>query len=116
MPTSVPAAAEEGGGHISLPRRLSIAGAVSVLILLAGQLVWFGTWKQSIDGQFATLMSSDERLTKRGDDRYTEVRARIDRLEVDRADTAGRLIRLEEQGRYNGELLREIRDQVRAKR
>jgi PHD/YefM family antitoxin component YafN of YafNO toxin-antitoxin module len=68
-----------------------------VLAMPGTQLVGAGVYMAKIDARFEGLMESDALLTKRSDERYAAVVERIASLERDRSDSAGRLIRLEEQ-------------------
>ncbi|TGD94072.1 hypothetical protein [Methylobacterium nonmethylotrophicum] len=106
--------AEPAEGAILLPKRASFWAAGALLMGLAGQLVWAGSYVAKIDARFDALGEKDMLLAKRGDDRFGQVNARLDSLERDRSDTAGRLIRLEEQVKLSVDLLREIRETMRA--
>ena len=108
------AAAEPVEGVILLPKRLPLLAVVGGLAFLGAQFVGAGVYMAKIDSRFEVLADSDSRITKRSDERYSVVVERIASLERDRNDTSGRLIRLEEQLRMSVDLLREIRESMRA--
>ena len=112
-------------GQIILPRRASFWAAATIVLALAAQIFGAGIYVAKIESRFDAvdtkietrfrdLDAGDSRILKRGDDRYTEVRARLDALERDRNIERDRLVRLEEQGRSANELLREIRQEMRS--
>lgn len=91
-------------GYIALPRRLSLALGVAFLSQTA-YLVWHAS---KLDSRIEQLEVTDRRLIERDQSLVTKVEG----LERDR----DRLARVEEQVRIATDLLREIRQEVRARR
>ena len=108
------AAAEPAEGAIILPRRAPLWAVLGVAATLATQIATASVYVAKIEGRLDGFTESDNRITKRSDERYSAVVERIGSLERDRNDTSGRLIRLEEQLRMSVDLLREIRESMRA--
>ncbi len=110
--------AEPAEGTIILPKRAPLWAAVGVVgsLIVGGatQLIGGASYVAKIDSRFEGLAENDARITKRSDERYAAVVDRLASLERDRNDTSGRLIRLEEQLRMSVDLLREIRESMRA--
>jgi hypothetical protein len=111
-------------GVIVLPRRASFWSAAAVIAALAAQFVTAGFYVAKIDARFEAIetkvaitssdrVAEDNRILKRGDDRFGQITARLESLERDRSIERDRLVRLEEQSRAANELLREIRQDIR---
>lgn len=100
---------EAAKGVIILPRRTSFWAMATLVIGLAGQLLWVGSYAARIDARLEDLAASDLRQAKRDDERYGLVIGRLESLERD----LNRLVRLEEQVRIATDLLREIRQEIR---
>ncbi|ACL62047.1 hypothetical protein [Methylobacterium nodulans] len=102
--------ADPAGGAIILPKRASLWAVGAVLASAAAQLVWAGSYAAKIESRLEDLSASDTRILTRLDERYATVSGRVESLERDR----DRLVRLEEQVRIATDLLREIRQEIRA--
>ncbi|MET7243241.1 hypothetical protein ABZT49_07710 [Methylobacterium sp. EM32] len=100
---------DDAEGVIILPRRTSFWAMATLVVGLAGQLLWIGSYAAKIDARLEDLAASDQRQAKRDDERYGLVIGRLESLERDR----DRLVRLEEQVRIATDLLREIRQEIR---
>ncbi|MBY0300057.1 MAG: hypothetical protein K2X71_29140 [Methylobacterium sp.] len=101
-------------GALLLPKRASLWAVGGLILGLAGHLVWAGAYVTKIDARFEALGEKDALLAKAGDERFAQISVRLDVLERDRSESSGRLIRLEEQVRIGNDLLREIREAMRA--
>jgi hypothetical protein len=112
-------------GAIILPRKATFWAACAVVSALVVQGAGFGAYVTKIDARFEAIegrvvlysnerIAEDTRILKRGDDRFGGVIARLEGLERDRSMERDRLVRLEEQSRAANELLREIRQDLRA--
>ena len=111
-------------GAIVLPRRATFWGAATIVFGIACQSVTAGVYVAKLDARFETIETriahntserrdEDQRILKRGDDRYGQIIGRLESLERDRSVERDRLVRLEEQSKAANELLREIRQDVR---
>ncbi len=100
---------QDAEGVIILPRRTSFRVITTLVVWVAGQLLWVGSYAARIDARLEDLGASDQRQAKRDDERHGLVIGRIESLERDR----DRLVRLEEQVRIATDLLREIRQEIR---
>ncbi|MGF3026499.1 hypothetical protein ACQVP2_27210 [Methylobacterium aquaticum] len=107
-------AAEPTEGTIILPKRAPLWVVLGVAVTLGSQIAIASSYVAKIEGRLDGFTESDNRITKRSDERYSAVVDRLASLERDRNDTSGRLIRLEEQLRMSVDLLREIRESMRA--
>lgn len=107
-------AAEPVEGAIILPRRAPLWAALGVLAVLGTQIATASVYVAKVEGRLDGFSESDNRITRRSDERYSSIVDRLASLEKDRNDTSGRLIRLEEQLRMSVDLLREIRESMRA--
>ncbi|UHC14200.1 hypothetical protein LRS73_16620 [Methylobacterium currus] len=101
-------------GAVILPKRAPLWAVLGVAVTLGTQVATASVYVAKIEGRLDGFTESDARITKRSDERYSALVERIGSLERDRNDTSGRLIRLEEQLRMSVDLLREIRESMRA--
>ncbi|KMO12053.1 hypothetical protein [Methylobacterium indicum] len=108
------ATAEPIEGAVILPKRAPLWAVLGVAVTLGSQIAIASGYVAKIEGRLDGFTESDNRITKRSDERYSAIVDRLASLEKDRNDTSGRLIRLEEQLRMSVDLLREIRESMRA--
>ena len=98
-PTESPLPVE---GMIVLPRTAPFWAALSLVAALAVQIYVAAAYVSGVESRIRDLEAGSGRMV-----------ARVEAAEKGGADTAGRLIRLEEQVRLSNELLREIREALR---
>jgi hypothetical protein len=91
-------------GAVVLPKRMSLIVVLSALAFLLGQTIGLVWAASKLDSRIGALEESDNRILGRGNDRYAELRGRIEVLERDR----DRLARVEEKVGFIWEAVREM--------
>ena len=102
-------ATTEEAGTITVPRKLPLAAALTVLGVLAVQTSGAVWWLSKTDSRLATLEQTETTLQSRIDERANANRARIERLE----GLSDRVARIEENTRHTAEMIRDMREDVR---